>query len=114
MILKEIYIGGGNEGRVLKNTFVNIKNAKVKGSVYAGGNGATAIVSENTNININNGTIIGDDNSKVPAQGSVFGGGNAAATGEKNTNQSVATVNVVGGEIFGNLYRWCKYFSCIW
>lgn len=33
-----------------------------------------------------------------------FGGGNAAATGEEDVDTSVATVNIVGGEIYGNVY----------
>ena len=35
---------------------------------------------------------------------SVFGGGNQAATGTQTTNNSVSTVNIVGGTIGGNVY----------
>lgn len=97
--------GGGNEGTVIGNTDVNIKNATILGSAYAGGNGATAVVYGNANIIVQGKTIIGDENDKVIAQrGSVFGGGNAAATGDTATNNSTSTVNIVGGTIYGNVY----------
>lgn len=96
--------GGGNEGIVRGSTFLRIRDAEIEGSVYAGGNGVTAIVYNNTNISIGKGAIIGSTESNIPSQACVFGGGNAAATGLENINNSSATVNIVGGTIFGNVY----------
>ena len=97
--------GGGNEGTVEGNTYVSIANATIKGSAYAGGNGATAVVSGNTNINIEGNTIVGSEEDAVsPHKGSVFGGGNAAATGTIDLNNSISTVNIVGATIYGNVY----------
>ena len=103
-ISNNIY-GGGNEGTVIGNTDVNIKNATILGSAYAGGNGATAVVYGNANIIVQGNTIIGIEGDNVIAQrGSVFGGGNAAATGDTGTNNSTSTVNIVGGTIYSNVY----------
>ena len=96
--------GGGNFGTVDQNTKVNIKNATVEGSAYAGGNGATAIVIGNTNISIEGNSTIGTIASVAPQSGSVFGGGNAAATGASLANTSMSTVNIAGGSIYGNVY----------
>jgi len=87
--------GGGNEGVVLGNTYVVVTDSQVLGSVYAGGNGTTAIVLGNTNL-----LVEGNTNIKKHA----FGGGNQAATGLENEKNSVSTVNVVGGNIEGNVY----------
>lgn len=87
--------GGGNYGTVGNNTFVYIHNASVGRSVYAGGNGESAIVYGNTKLNI-------DGVSKV--NGSLFGGGNAAATGSLETNNSSSVVNIAGATILGNVY----------
>ena len=96
--------GGGNEGLVEKNTEVFITDSNILGSAYAGGNGATAIVYGDTTINLDGKTVVGSENSKAPASGCVFGGGNAAATGEEESNKSTATVNIVGATIYGNVY----------
>ena len=80
----------------------------INGSVYGGGDlgqigkgiidtsNNTATISEEgrTEVKVENGYI----------GGSVFGGGNAAATGAAGVNDSVATVNIVGGTIYGNVY----------
>ena len=88
--------GGGNEGIVSGNTYVHVKNSNLSESIYSGGNGATAIVYGTTNLNIDGvNTVIGKN---------VFGGGNKAATGSQENNNSVSTVNIVGGEIKGNVY----------
>lgn len=102
-ILDNIY-GGGNQGTVLKNTLVTLKSTAVLGSAYAGGNGVTAIVSGNTTINVAGNTVIGSTSTVSPRAGCVFGGGNAAATGSQDVNNSVATVNIVGATIYGNVY----------
>ncbi len=87
--------GGGNLGAVSGNTDVYISTATVGGSVYAGGNGVTAIVSGNSDLNIDGATSI---------TGSVFGGGNAADTGTELADNSVVTVNIAGATIGGNVY----------
>ena len=96
--------GGGNEGIVSGNTKVLITDAKILGSAYAGGNGKTAVVYKNTSISVDGKTVIGTEESIPPATGSLFAGGNAAATGTENTGNSVATVNIVGATIYGNVY----------
>lgn len=96
--------GGGNEGAVNGNTNVYITGSTIAGSAYAGGNGSSATVNGNTTITIDGNTTIGTNGGEVPATGSVFGGGNAAATGNTTNNNSLATVNIVGGTIYGNVY----------
>lgn len=96
--------GGGNEGIVSGNTKVLITDAKILGSAYAGGNGKTAVVYKNTLISVDGKTVIGTEESIPPATGSLFAGGNAAATGTENNGNSVATVNIVGATIYGNVY----------
>lgn len=93
-VLENVY-GGGNEGLVSGNTNLRITGAQISGSVYAGGNGTTAIVRGNTNLIIEGNTSI---------KKHAFGGGNQAATGLENTNNSVSTVNIAGGTIDGNVY----------
>lgn len=100
-ITNNIY-GGGNFGEVLKSTFVSITNGTVQGSAYGGGNGSPAIVNENTNITVSGTTTIGSTSCSKKANCSLFGGGNAAATGKDGTSKS--TVNLAGGHIYGNVY----------
>lgn len=98
--------GGGNQGTVTGSTSVRIYNSKIvgqtntstrnTGNVYAGGNGASAIVYGNTSL-IMHGT-------KNIVTNNVFGGGNSAATGDETSNNSSSTVNIVGGSIGGNVY----------
>ena len=88
--------GGGNQGTVTGNTKVTVKDCIIKDSVYGGGNGTSAIVFGNTNL-IMEGTTNNITNS-------VFGGGNQAATGTTQNNNSVSTVNIVGGTIGKNVY----------
>lgn len=88
--------GGGNEGIVQENTNVHIKNSNLENSVYAGGNGSAAIVKGNTIL------IIDGANTKISKN--AFGGGNKAATGEEGVDTSSSTVNIVSGEIGGNVY----------
>ena len=96
--------GGGNEGVVLNNTDLYLTNVNVLGSTYAGGNGSTAIVSGNTSITIDGNSVIGTEGAKPPHFGSVFGSGNAAATGDASIGGSIATVNITGAIIYGNVY----------
>lgn len=63
-----------------------------------------AIVYGNTNLHMSGETIIGDEDSVAPLTGSVFGGGNQASTGVEHINTSRSTVNIVGGQIYGNVY----------
>ena len=95
--------GGGNEGIVEKNTDVTLTNSHISGNAFAGGNGATAIVYGNSTITVEGTTEVGTDSSHAPDAGCVFGSGNAASTG-RSTSPSVATVNIVGGNIHGNVY----------
>lgn len=106
--IKENIYGGGNEGIVEGSTTLKIKDLIIAGNVYGGGNGITAVVLGNTLVNINGNTVVGNETSSIPHQGSVFGGGNAAATGVVTNNTqaiaSTATVNIVSGTIYGNVY----------
>lgn len=88
--------GGGNQGTVTKNTYVIVKDSILNNSLYAGGNGTSAVVYGNVNV-----TMHGTTNQVT---NSVFGGGNQAATGTETTNNSVSTVNIVGGNIGKNVY----------
>lgn len=87
--------GGGNNGQVLGSTEVDIKNSTVSGSAYAGGNGETATVNQNTSITV-------EGTSRVANH--VFGGGNAAQTGLSANDDSHGTVNITGATIYGNVY----------
>ena len=87
--------GGGNAAVVGENTNIYVSNTKVTNSVYAGGNGVLAVVKGNTNLDIDNNSNIGKH---------VFGGGNAAATGVEESNNSKGIVNVVGAQVGGNIY----------
>lgn len=88
--------GGGKNGIVEQNTIVQVKNSTIGQNIYSGGNGETAIVYGNTNLTIHgNSTTIGKN---------VFGGGNKAATGNGNEHNSISSVNIVSGEIGGNVY----------
>lgn len=87
--------GGGNAAIVGKNTYLLVSNCIVQNSVYAGGNGTTAIVKGNTNLDIDNGSNITNH---------VFGGGNAAATGIKEVDNSTGIVNIAGAIIGKNVY----------
>ena len=88
--------GGGNEGTVEGETNVHIKNSTINENVYSGGNGTTATVYGNTNLTI--------DGTNTNILKSVFGGGNQAETGNKDANDSISTVNIIGGTIGGNVY----------
>ena len=88
--------GGGNEGIVSGNTYVHVKNGILKNSLYSGGNGAGAVVNGSTNLTI--------DGTTTNIAKNVFGGGNRAATGNQTTQNSISTVNIVGGTIGGNVY----------
>ena len=87
--------GGGNNAAVLGSTDVTINGTTIGGSAYAGGNGVTATVHTNTNILV-------EGNSTITHH--VFGGGNAAYTGILTSNNSKGRVNIIGGNIGGNVY----------
>ena len=87
--------GGGNAAIVGANTYLLVSSTTVNNSVYAGGNGASAIVKGNTNLDIDNASQITNH---------VFGGGNAAATGQKDINNSTGVVNIAGATIGKNVY----------
>ena len=87
--------GGGNLGIVGGNTTVNVIGARINKSLFAGGNGYTAVVYGNTLLNVSGSTNVTRH---------VFGGGNAAATGSQDNNDSTSTVNIVGLTCGGNVY----------
>ena len=95
IVTNNVY-GGGNEGVVHGNTDVKVQDSTLKNSLYAGGNGTTAIVIGNTNL-----LMSGTSNNVT---NSVFGGGNQAATGTQQNNNSISTVNIVTGTIGKNVY----------
>jgi len=71
--------GGGDNGKVLKDTYVTLLDGTFgdadNESVFAGGNGAGATVSGNTNLTVTGGTYAWD----------IFGGGNSGVvTGSTN------------------------------
>ncbi|MDO5555528.1 MAG: hypothetical protein Q4G09_02420 [Clostridia bacterium] len=101
--IENVY-GGGNEGEVEQNTYLRISGGTISGSAYAGGNGVTAIVNGNTNVTVDGQPTIGNNESVSPYSGCVFGGGNAAVTGIENIHNSSSCVNIVGGNIYGNVY----------
>ena len=84
-----------------------VSSGSVSGNLFAGGNGASAIVSSNTSVTIDDGTVIGTETSVAPNAGCVFGGGNAADSGS-SSNTSKAVVNIVGAIIHGNVYGGAK------
>ena len=96
--------GGGDEGAVSGNTEVYVTDSNIAGSLYAGGNGVTATVHGNTNVVVDGKTVVGTPTSKAPHEGCVFGGGNKALTGTEAVGNSTATVNIVGGYVYGNVY----------
>lgn len=87
--------GGGNQGTIGKNTNLLVTDAFVEGNIYAGGNGASAVVKGNTLLNVDGTTEV---------KKSIFGGGNAAATGTETTNASKSTVNIAGAKVGKNVY----------
>ena len=98
-ITSDIY-GGGNKGEVVGNTTVIIKNSSVDNNLYAGGNQGQ--VRGNTTVTVEDNSIIGTTSTTSP-NGSVFGSGNSAPTGMTGSPKT-ATVNIVGGTIYGNVY----------
>ena len=96
--------GGGNEGTVSGNTNVFVTDAHILGNAFAGGNGSTAVVHGNSTITIDGSTEVGTATTVAPDAGCVFGSGNAASTGVQGVGNSIATVNLVGGIVHGNVY----------
>ncbi|MBQ7410585.1 MAG: hypothetical protein IJW20_04290 [Clostridia bacterium] len=96
----DIY-GGGDNGPVNGTTKLFISSGNVGGSAYAAGNGATALVSVQSYLGIEGNSVIAK---------SVFGGGNAAETGEKymnadkETGDALVIVDISGATIGENVY----------
>lgn len=86
--------GGGDNGPVNGGTSVYLTNANVGGNAYAAGNGTSALVKKNS-------YILSEGTTKVGL--SIFGGGNAAETGDGVTDV-LAIVDIAGGDIGGNVY----------
>ncbi len=103
-ILNTNVFGGGDEGQVSGSTEVFVTNSTIKGSLYAGGNGTTATVFGNTKVTMDGRNVVGFAGAKAPQEGCVFGGGKAAFTGSSENGNSFATVNIIGGHIYGNVY----------
>lgn len=87
--------GGGNLGTIENDTNVFVQNSNLGASLFAGGNGTTAVVKRNTILNVGGTTNVANH---------VFGGGNAAATGIQETNDSSSLVNIAGLTCGGNVY----------
>ena len=98
-ILNNIY-GGGDQGEVNGNTIVTFTDSQVNGSLYAGGNEAAVL--GNTTVTVDGNSIIGTASTHTP-NGSIFGSGNSASTGQFSSTK-IATVNIVGGTVYGNVY----------
>lgn len=92
-IINDIY-GGGDNGPIESSTKVYIISGNIGGSAYAAGNGASAIVKQNSYISAQGNTQITNH---------LFGGGNAAANGNEG-DAVIALVDVSGAVIGGNLY----------
>ena len=87
--------GGGNEAITSGNTYVKLTNATVNTNAYGGGNGSAAVVAGNSTIIVEGTTSIGRD---------LFGGGNAAANGSEDNDNSEVKVLITGGNISGDVY----------
>ena len=87
--------GGGNLGTIGTNTYVRVTNSTLNQNLFAGGNGQTAVVYGNTSLSV-------DGTTRVDRH--VFGGGNAAATGTEENNNSQSIVNISGLSCGGNVY----------
>ena len=96
--------GGGNNGATSGNTNVIINNGTINGSAYGGGNGSTAAVLGNTNITVGGTTTVGTASCTIKSQCSVFGGGNAAVTGDELIGGSHSNVKIAGATVYGNVY----------
>ncbi len=103
-IVLENVFGGGRLGEVLGDTDVLVNNGLISGSVYAAGDGSSAIVNGDTKVRIGGNSVIGNSSCTLPSACSVFGGGNAAKTGTESQNSSQAIVEIAGGTIYGNVY----------
>lgn len=99
--LDDVY-GGGDNGPVNGSTSLIISSGIVGGSAYGAGNGITALVREKSYVGVDGESIIFR---------SVFGGGNAAETGEKyidstgkETGDALTIVDIAGADIYENVY----------
>lgn len=89
--------GGGNRALTTDSTLVNITGGVIDKCVYGGGNHADVL--KNSTVNVSANPTIGNN---------LFAGGNSGAIGDKDNNNSVAVVNVVGAKILGNVYGGCN------
>lgn len=90
-IKNDIYCGGNN-GSVSGSTDVELNKATIGGSAYAAGNGENAVTGVGTHIAAHN---------KTQIAGNIFGGGNAALTGNYTSG---SVVDIAGAIIGGNVY----------
>ena len=87
--------GGGDNGYVVGSTYVNLLSPTINGSIYAAGNGAKATVYGDSHIYSEGTTLV---------EGNLYGGGNAAETGNTGDITAIATVDIAGIIINGNIY----------
>lgn len=93
-ILSDTY-GGGDNGYVNGSTFVELKSTEALGSVYAAGNGSKAVVYGNSQVYSEGTTTIGEN---------LYGGGNAAETGDSTNKNSKSIVDIAGLIISGHVF----------
>ena len=100
--------GGGEEGEVYGNTFVNVGGGTMK-AVFGAGKGSTdqkANIAGNTTVNVSGGEITGKKEGSVTI-GSVFGGGElgtVAYNANNATSDHTSTVSVSGGTLTGSVF----------
>ena len=100
--------GGGEEGEVYGNTFVNVSGGTMK-AVFGAGKGSTdqkANIAGNTTVNVSGGEITGKKEGSVTI-GSVFGGGElgtVAYNANNATSDHTSTVSVSGGTLTGSVF----------
>ena len=87
--------GGGNSAATTGDTYLNIKNAEIGDSAFGGGKGSQAVVQGDSTTIIEGTTEI---------HGDLFGGGDAAANGQVNLNNSLVKTYITGGTIGGDVY----------
>lgn len=93
--IKGDVFGGGNMGIVELTCSARVTDSLVEGSLYGGGNGSDA-------VSLGDNLVVLEGNSTI--NNSVFGGGNAAETGNSTKNNSIAKVIITGGNILKNVY----------
>ena len=110
---------GGGENAVSNDTNVYLEDGIIQ-TLYGGGDGAPATVNNNTSTIITGGTVnssaYGGGNAAAVLKeseisllggtinGSLFAAGNQAVTGVEGNDNAKSTVNVLAGNVSGNVY----------